>query len=450
MREFIARNFTFPLQDLLRGTNIRKEYESLLHSEKQPTEYLEKLQFSKLKNLVKFSNENIPYYNELFKHNNFNPTDLKSLSDISKIPITTKEMARDAGDKLFTSKKNKSRIKYGKTGGTTGMPLFYQKNTKTRSVGWGAYYRWYHWLGLKREDPKVSLWGMPTVIDNTRFKEYYQSLKYEFSNTLFINSFKINKKTLPRIAKKIARRKPKILHGYLSALIQLAHYLEDNQIDDINPIAIMPTTETVLPPYRELLERVFRSEVFDQYGCGECGSIAFECPEHTGLHIASEHCVVETINNDENGVGEVVITDLDNYAMPFLRYSNGDKAVLSDEKCPCSRPFPLIKKVLGRTADTIILVDGSKVHGVFFTDIIGELNFIENKKIRKFQAYQSNPGELEFRIQGFRLDNQNEKSLSKVLNRYFSKVKITYFEKIPNDESGKFRYAISEIQDVPE
>ena len=444
-RENFSKHLALPLQDLLRGTNIRGEYAELLHTDKLTIAELEKIQITKLKRLVHYSYENIPYYRDIFESVNLHPSEINSLRDLGKVPITDKDMAREAGESLYIPSSLKKNIKYGKTGGTTGIPLFYKKDAKTRSVGWGAYFRWLDSIGVKSSSSKVSLWGAPTVLDTTFTKTLFERSKNWINNTIVINSFNINSKTLPKIVRIIEEKNPEIIHGYLSAILQLAYFLDVNNIKTINPKVILPTTETLLPPYRIFLEKIFGCEVFDQYGCGECGSIAFECDKHSGLHVAMEHCIMEIVDKDSKGRGDVVVTDLDNMAMPFIRYRNGDQAEFTSTKCSCGRNSPLVKNILGRNTDTIILNDGSKVHGVFFTDIMGEFNFVENKEIRRFQVYQRVPGSIDFKIEGNYLNPKNEDLLSKALRGYFDNVTITYHNYLNEDSSGKFRYVVSEV-----
>ncbi len=444
LKSWFSKKLMLPIQDFVTGTKITNDYKLLMDSDYFNLEQLYSLQFKKLKLLLNHAYNNFDYYRDLFNKIDLDIENINNLDDIKKIPFLDKQIARDAGEKLFCSHLNKPSYKYGKTGGTTGIPLFYKKNIRTRSVGWGAYYRWYEWLNLIPGDSRVSLWGAPTVLTNKFSKRFYDHIKSFFSNTLVINSFNINEKTLKLIVPAIEKKKPKIIHGYLSAILQLSYYLEKNNINGIRPEVILPTTETLLPPYRKYIEKTFSAKVYDQYGCGECGSIAFECPEQNGLHVAMEHCIIEIINKDSSGFGDVVVTDLDNLAMPFIRYKNGDRAKLISEKCECGRSSERLVSILGRDIDTIIINNGSKVHGVFFTDIMGEFNFFENRLIKRFQAFQDNPGDLIFKIEGTRLSEVNHKKLFKTFQKFFNNVEIQYYDFIPSDPSGKFRYVISE------
>lgn len=445
IKSWFSKKLMLPTQDFVTGTKIVREHKLLMNSDYFTRHQLHSIQIKKLKQLINYAHQHFLFYKELFDIANLKPSDIKSLDDITKIPIVDKQIARDAGEKLYCSHLDKSSYKYGKTGGTTGIPLFYKKNIHTRSVGWGAYYRWYKWLNLVPGDSRVSLWGAPTVLTNKLSKRLYDNVRNFFNNSLVINSFNMNDETLKLVVPLIEKKKPKIIHGYLSAILQLSYYLEKNKIDSIRPEVILPTTETLLLPYRKHLEKTFNAKVYDQYGCGECGSIGFECTEQNGLHVAMEHCIVEVINKDSNGVGDVVVTDLDNFAMPFIRYKNGDRAKVVSERCKCGRSSDRLVSIAGRNIDTIVLKDGSKVHGVFFTDIMGELNFFENKKIQRFQAFQINSGDLVFKVEGIKLSKANHEKLHLILQRFFNKVEIKYYDFIPSDSSGKFRYVISEI-----
>jgi phenylacetate-CoA ligase len=216
---------------------------------------------------------------------------------------------------------------------------------------------------------------------------------------------------------------------------------------DFSPIAISSTTETLLPMYRKLIEETFRAPMYDQYGCGETHSIAFECGEHMGLHITSEHVFVQTNNDD---MGELIITNLDNYAMPIIRYENGDRIKLSKDNCSCGRKLPLISQIIGRTADSIVLKDGSEVHGVFFTDILNELRSFNLEFMNRFQVYQKTPGEITFYIESqYSLPKAFIEDLNSALGNFFSYHQIVVKKRIPEEKSGKFRYIKNEITHKP-
>ena len=325
-------NIAIYLQDLVRGTHIVAAEKFLEKSDFWTREQIEAYQFQKLQKLVVFSYQHVPYYHQLFNNIGLKPEDIKNIDDIRKIPILTKEIVRKEYHNLLADNinTNSRKIKAAKTGGTTGMPLKFYKNTQTRDFTWGAYYRWYKWMGINNGDKEAVLWGDASILNKSKIQVLKSTIINKMSNTLSINSFNLNENTLPKIARNLINFKPVILRGYLSAILQVAKYFNENNLTLPTLKAISSTTETLLPLYREYIEYSFNVKIIDQYGCGECNSIAFECASHSGLHINEEHCLLEILDSLDNPCnntsGRVIITDLDNYAFPFIRYEKDRKS----------------------------------------------------------------------------------------------------------------------------
>lgn len=116
---------------------------------------------------------------------------------------------------------------------------------------------------------------------------------------------------------------------------------------------------------------------FNEYGCGEVGTIAHEC-KFGNLHVNSENVIVEIV--DDHGedvaigeVGEIVVTDLVNYSMPLIRYKIKDFGAFGSDCCECGVGLPIIKEIFGREYDYLVNDIGEKFHGEFFLYIVEEL-----------------------------------------------------------------------------
>ena len=444
MRKSIARNIGYPLQDFIRRTSIIRTLELLRESQYWDRDKLETYRIKKLKELIEFSSRNVPYYNKLFKKIKLKSSDIRSIHDIEKIPILTKDIARQENSNLVAKYFNMVNVKKGKTGGTTGTPLFLLKDTMNRSVTWASYYRWYEWMGVEYGDRTATLWGTGSVLSQSMKTKVVKSITNYLHNHLEIDAFQMSGTDMPYIYEHLVKFRPVILKGYLSALLKLADFVETNKLDGLKPQLISTTSESLLPNHRSYLKKVFNAEVFDQYGCGELSAISYECSQHSGLHINEEHIILEVLDNNGNPVigktGRVVGTDLDNYVMPFIRYENGDGATISDRKCTCGINQTLMTSIEGRTADTLILRSGSNVHGVFLTDIFYELGIFANR-IERFQAIQKMPGEILLLLESkSNLDKTLLSNLEKKLEIFFSKVEIRNVNEIPNEKTGKFQY----------
>jgi phenylacetate-CoA ligase len=448
IRKAIARHIGFSLQDFMMKTDIIGKLGFLRKSQFWDKEQLESYRSEKLKLLVEHAYTKVPYYKRIFDLNGLKPDDINTLDDIHKIPILSKEIVRNEGGNMLARGFDMKHVKTGKTGGTTGTPVLVYKDSVSRSFTWASYYRWYEWMGVEMGDKTSTLWGARTVLSENNFKNTRDLLRNYLQNCLDFNSFNMNDQDLKMMYRKLKDFKPRILKGYLSALILLANYIENENLKGLVPSVISTTSETLLPHNRAYLERIFQAPVFDQYGCGEVSAISYECALHNGLHINMEHVICEILDESNhsvnNSTGRVVVTDLDNYVMPFIRFENGDLASFMAGNCTCGINQPLMRSIEGRTIDTIILKNGSRVHGVFFTDVLYELGIMASK-INRFQIRQNFPGEIEFRLESKDGDlSVLIETLKNALAPYFNNIKFSVFEKLLCESNGKFRYIINE------
>jgi len=448
LRSFIAKKISYPLQDLVNGTAILRTTELLNRTQYWSPEEQESYQFEKLLRLLHHAVHHVPYYRELFRQHSLSVSAIKGPDDLQKIPVLTRETARENNQALVAENMHRMRVIRGVTGGTTGPPLKLLRDSPDRSFTWAAFFRWYGWMGFGYGDRMVQLWGTPTVLHVPLSYRVRAAIKDFYYNRHIINSFHLNERTIPGVLDTIERTRPVFIRGYLSALIQLAEYILKHEIRLTHiPQAVSSTTETLLPPYKTLIEKAFQSRLYDQYGCGECNSIAFDAGDRNGLYIAVEHCLLEILDERNRtlaeGPGRFVVTNLDNFAMPFIRYENGDSGRFSpcDEKSKIR--LPAVKEILGRTADTVTLKDGSRVHGVFFTDILNELFTEHPSSIHRFQAVQSRPGSIEFRIEkDTPPDPSYLEAIEQALHQFFDEVHVVTMPALPGDASGKFRYIL--------
>ena len=231
-------------------------------------------------------------------------------------------------------------------------------------------------------------------------KSQYLSRVVDFvSNRSRLSAFHINEASLEGYYKKLIKLKPVYLYGYVSMITAFASYLDRHKLDRLHGLKTIITTSEVLDSgSRGMIERVFGVKVFNEYGCGEVGSIAHEC-EHGNMHIMAENVIIEidASADNEGGCGEIIVTDLHNFAMPLIRYRIGDYATLSYEVCQCGRGLPVIKQVHGRAYDVVIDPDGNKYHPEMLMYIFEELKS-NAAGIRQFQVTQKSVDTLEVKL----------------------------------------------------
>ena len=447
-RKLIAQKIGYPVYDLYIGNNTLKILNFLKKTQWWDSDKINRLQLLKLKLLVNHSYKNVPYYHFLFKRKNIKPNDIKTIEDIKKIPILTKEIVKSQGSQMISKIHDKKTLIYSRTGGTTGQPLRVIKDNRVKSWVWASFYRFFNWMNFELGDPRVTIWGQ-RIVSRQDKTQIIRKIQNWLKNEYFIDAFKISSIDLLNYIKKFEKIKPVNIHGYCSAIYNFALMIEKLNINLIRPKAISTTAEVLHDFHRQKFEKIFGCKTFDQYGSGETNAIAFECNEHKGLHINSEHVIVELLKEkSKNNFGQVLITDLDNYAMPFLRYQNGDLCTLSDKKCSCGREFSLIKAIQGRIGDTIYSPSGAIIHPEFFTHLLNETNFYEKYNVVKYQVVQESMNKL---VWNFVLDQdlkiQDKKLLSRYIRKYLPKMQVDFkiLDNILNENSGKFKYVKSKI-----
>lgn len=198
-----------------------------------------------------------------------------------------------------------------------------------------------------------------------------------------------------------------------------------------------------------MLTDIFEGEVFNLYCTREHGCVGFECREHNGFHLDAGSVHLEIVANGEpvkpGKSGRIVVTDLLNYGMPFIRYDIGDVGALSEEPCRCGCNLPVLKKLGGRVSDLLIRPDGSTVAGLMLIDM-----FLDNPKIDNMQIIQNELKQLEVFVEvGSRFDANDEEMIKRESKIYMGEdinVVINIVDKIQrSSNSGKFQEVICRV-----
>ena len=439
------------------GRLANKNFDFLNDSQWWSRTHLENYRNEKLRKLINHCYENVPYYNDLFKLNRINPTDINTIDDLYKIPILTKELIRENREKLISnSKLNFHNGSSGRTGASTGSPLIFYRDSFSDQIAWLSFLRFYRWMGYEWGEKSVWLWGAPVIRVAKKQRLYIKIanwLQSSYVKQIYrFDAFKMDDIKLHKYIRNIRRINPKILRGYVSALVKLARFCREYGYNDILPKAVTTTAEMLHNRDRMILENQFNCKVFDHYACGECLGMAFECEKHEGLHVTDEHCVIEFVDKNNERVrpgdkGKLILTDLDNYVMPFIRYENGDVGSYKKERCGCGRGLSMINPIEGRVSDLIIGAGGMVVHGEYFTHLLGESGWYEKYGLTNFEVVQRKNYVIDwFFVCSQKPSSESIKELIDNCQDYLGdiKLRIQFVEEIPSS-SYKRRFTRSEI-----
>jgi phenylacetate-CoA ligase len=288
------------------------------------------------------------------------PEDIRCVEDLVKLPVLTKADIRNNYWNLVSQGvPRKDLVPY--VSGGTGDQIWFYVTREQQSWEHAAEMRAYSWAGYNFGDKCVIFWGSP--IDLAKYQSFVKRFTSFLERVAVLNSYILPVDVLEKYAMFMRRFKPEVVRGYASSIYMVAKYMLKNGINDVHPRTVITSAESLLDIYRKTIEKAFGCEVFDYYGSREVGAIAAECEEHCGYHITAENVVMEFVKDEEHvsagESGEILITNLRNFGMPFIRYAIGDVGKPSDEVCACGRGLPLMKSIEGRVSQFMAIYDKS-------------------------------------------------------------------------------------------
>lgn len=429
-------------------------YRKLVRGQWRPYAELKADQDKQLKQLIRFAYRNVPYYHKLFRRLQFDPEDFKRIEDLEKLPVLTKSIIKQNWEDFKPS--TLSGIKYYDffTSGATGTPFKFRVSRNDRFFGRAMLFRGWGYGNYVVGDRTLFLAGTSIVGK----KSYLTAMGIELlGNIKRLSSLDMDSGDLCKYIGVLNDFRPRFLRGYASSINYLAKYIEENNIEVPSPLAVFTTADNLYPHIRKKIEQVFDCPVHDTYGLNDGGVSAYECGEHSGLHIDTERSVMEIVDSEnsqlENGAGRILATSLYNYAMPFIRYDTGDMGNITDEVCGCGRKYKLLRELIGRQNEILVTPDGNHVHGAafFFYYVIREYSDIND--IIEFQIIQKSLDKIVINM--VCRDSFDYSQLDRIRQNLLEKsggwnVEFRFVARIERTKAGKYLHVISELENSGE
>lgn len=440
---YIQERLILPISDMLTGQSVSKYLQWLLKSQHWSREQIDGFQNQKLRELIEHSYNNVPFYREQMDRLSLKPSDIRTKSDLIKLPIITKATIKKEGIERFTATNIPSnQIIKSSSSGSTGEPLFYLKTKEAYSMNIAANLRGWYGMDWRLGGRYVKLSQNPRKKPIKRLQDRITNNHYLAINPLIDNNFRF-------ILQQIEEFKPQIIRCYPDPLLFLARYKRQHPEFTYSPVAITTTGNTLFPETRKEIEDAFGCKIFDSYSC-EGNACVFECASHTCYHSAEEYGISEIVDEQGNaiscGVGRLISTDLWNFAHPFIRYDTQDLVEIDEIPCVCGRKHLKINRILGRDNEILIAPSGRKfiVHnftGFFQTDST-ELN----RSVDQFQVIKKKNNTVLLRLV---VNNNYSDQVENYINKYWEKefetpVKIEVVDNIPIMQNNKRRFIINE------
>lgn len=436
MPQFLARQVLWPLHERLRGRETAAHLKALQQGERDAAVLRQQHQ-ARLEAVLRHCAEQVPYYREVLAGRE--PT-------LDAFPVLERDTVRERGRDLLADNAPGPLLP-SSTGGSTGRPLVFWSDRLKEARHNAQKLRFRGWFGIRPGDRQVDFWGSPIELEKASrvrvIKDRY------FLNQVVLSAHDLTPQRLRAYAAFLGRFRPRLVYGYPTVIVRVAQTLQEHPAlaRGWQPQVVVCTSEMLYPQVRATIANILQCPVANEYGSRDAGLIAHECP-HGRLHIASEHVHVEVDQPDADGIGDLLITNLDGFAMPFVRYRVGDRGRLGDgTPCTCGSPLPTLDHLEGRRNDFLAGADGRRVHGSAANYVMREL-----PQVAQYRLVQRPDLSLDIEvIANGAWDDEQTRTVTEGMHRILHAeipVRLQLVESIAPSPSGKYRWVESEALDT--
>jgi phenylacetate-CoA ligase len=434
----LLHSVLLPSYDRIRSRRYVEYSRFLESSQWRDPEWLREFQWTELCKLLRHAFESVPYYRQKYRAAGASFSDIRTWDDFKRLPPLTREEIREHRDALCSTT-FKGKLLPHATGGSTGVPTRFYRTYESYDWRTAAKDRVYSWAGLRVGDRSVYLWGAP-VGSVPKHKIWKTRIHEAVHCQRVFNTFSQTGELWSRIHATICRYRPDAIVGYVSSLCQFAEFLRRTR-HGIPPVrGVLAAAEPLCQDARRRIEETFSAPVYNTYGSREFMSLAGECERRDGLHINAENVIVEAASGSD-APSNILVTDLHNLGMPFIRYQIGDLGSLKEGRCACGRGLPRLRKIEGRVLDTLRTADGRIVPGEFFPHLL--------KEIPEFAQYRVEQKNLDWIVISAVMTRELSRLSRELLDREIAKVfgsatrcDIRPVKEIPALASGKQRITV--------
>lgn len=406
-------------------------------------EELAQYQARELASVLRQCASSVPYYRDRWARENIRPQTFRGPADLPSLPVLPKETVRRQGGRLVRPGARHYWTQH--TSGSTGTPVIVHVNKRT--------YRLVHALlenheancGVGPDDLRATFAGrmvQPADDLHPPFWRYNRAQRQ-----LLFSAYHLSDRTLPYYVEELARRQPRELIGYPSAISLVAGHINASEKRGlVTPHVVITNSETLFAWQREAIEQAFGCPVRDYYGSAEALVFATQCAAGA-YHFDPLLGIAEIVDSAGQPVapgqaGRLLCTTLTNDVMPLVRYEIGDAAVKLEAPCTCGSVFDGAREIIGRQDDVVTTPDGRAlgrldhifkgVAGIKECQIVQEALDLIRLVIVADESFDSSQEQM--------LRENTRARLGDAV-----RVQLWRVERIPRTPSGKFRGVISKL-----
>ncbi len=470
---FVTGRIAFPVTNYsFNRRNILQNYKQLCSSERMPRDQIRELQLSRLRALVKFAGERIPFYADRFRAIGLDAEDIKTLDDVVSIPPVSRQDVIDHHRQMVDSKRQREIENAERSGQGPGQPMFLARirrnklvrNTSSGSTGWPTVFfedgsatalNWAHdlrlrkWFGVEPGEREARLARMSTDFDIRSRSIRFRRLLW---GQLLLPGVNLQTKDCELCLAALNRFRPSVIWGFTSALAEVARYMlaTGESFDGFRPKMAIGWAAPLYEHEERVIAEAFRCPVTNVYGSREVGHVAGRCP--AGKYHLNEESLLVEVDDSHSGngeeSGEILVTTLSVSPMPFIRYRMGDIGFLSGKSCSCGRTLGVFGQLLGRTGEIFRTKDGRMISPNFWCRTF--MNVDLAGAVQRFQVIYTKEKDLRVRIvKGIGYSDRTEDHLRTFLRLNLgerAQVTFNYVSAIDPETSGKYQMVVNEAQ----
>ncbi len=437
----LYRHVVFPLYHTLKRDNCVAADKSAHAAEAMDAQAVTAFSRDKLTRLLRKTCTDVPYYRHWLRRHGLSSPEEVNWKHIHDLPLQTKSSITE-GAADFLSEDTGIAMIDNSTSGSSGTPFRFKTDVRGFDIRSAMENRGQRWAGVERGEKCAKLWG--AQMDVSKGTSLRGTLHGLVTRNLLLSTYAMSEADMAIHLNRLRSFSPEILTSYPGPLYLFAEFCAVRAANIPSLTAIVTSAETLFPYQREKIEQVFGVKVFNRYGCREFGAIAQEDGAGDGLYVNSDHVHVEILDEVGNPcapgeIGELYVTDLDNFSMPLIRYRIGDRASWALNKG--ERPFPLIAEIEGRSMAIVKAPNGNNVGGTFWTILLRSRGQLE-----RFQVRQTDDENLLIRYQSHEsLAAADEQHFRKEIDAVCGPLMSVAFERVdsfPASKSGKHHFVI--------
>ncbi len=381
--------------------------------------------FNKTVETLQFAQDNIPYYQKVFKEHGFSAEQFKHFDDLKRLPFLTKPIIQKEIDNLYTDKFDKPVAYF--TGGSSSTPMKMYAPLGVSRAKEKAYSLYsFEQLGYKYRDRTVALRGKETADPQKGIYWDYEMV----DNYLQPSGNYLEAPYIEKIVDEIKRFKPKYFYGYPSNLLAFMKACKLNGIEPVKGVqGIFLISESVFPHYIDELNDFFKCPVLSHYGHTERNSMGYKI-DHKPYHFFGSYGLTRIVDD------EIITLSFDNIVMPYINYKTQDYTEGEVEFYEGTDIVKSLADIRGRIQEYLVTKDESVISVLS----IGAGHYNSYDHVDQAQFYQDTPGKAILFLQSEHPEKVKTELMKKQMEDQVKNVidfEIKFKDKIEKSKRGK-------------